>query len=142
MTIGEELSLQHPLLHEQALAGDAVVILGAEDIAVQHSGLRLDLGLSHLSMLTPVHDLSTGERRRLSLIPMLMQEPDVLLLDEIDHGLDDLTLSDLFELLNAQRQAGRAVVISSHSPDLLTWARVSGGRVWHIADGTMLEVEA
>jgi len=142
MTIGEELSLQHPLLHEQALAGDAVVILGAEDLAVQQSGLRLDLGLSHLSMLTPVHDLSTGERRRLSLIPMLMQEPDVLLLDEIDHGLDDLTLSDLFELLNAQRQAGRAVVISSHSPDLLTWARVSGGRVWHIADGTMLEVEA
>lgn len=142
MTIAEELSLQHPRLHAQALAGESVTVEGAEPIAIRQSGLRLDLGLSHLSMATPVHDLSTGERRRLSLIPLLMREPDVLLLDEIDHGLDDITLADLLELLNAQRQAGRAIVVSSHAPDLLAWTRVSGGRVWRIAAGRMTEVEA
>ena len=142
MTVSEELSLQHPLLHRQALVGDEVTIEGAEALALHQSGLRFSLGLSALSGPTPVHDLSTGERRRLSLLPTLMREPPLLLLDEIDHGLDDITLADLLELLNEQRRAGRAIVLTTHSPDLVTWAKVSGGRLWRIEAGRMEEVEA
>ena len=140
MTIEEELSLQHPILFEQHLAGDEVQIPDAERIQLQQSALRLDLGLSHLSMVTPVHDLSTGERRRLSLLPLLMREPAIMLLDEIDHGLDDLTLADLIEQLNTRRKAGCAIVITSHSPDLMAWTKVSGGRVWNIEQGQLTEV--
>ena len=65
-----------------------------------------------------------------------------MLLDEIDHGLDDLTLADLIEQLNARRKAGCAVVITSHSPDLMAWAKVSGGRVWKISQGELAEVSS
>ena len=140
MTIEEELELQHPTLFAQSLSGEEVTIPEAESIQLQQSALRLDLGLSHLSMVTPVHDLSTGERRRLSLLPLLMRNPPIMLLDEIDHGLDDLTLADLIEQLNARRKAGCAVVITSHSPDLMAWAKVSGGRVWNISQGELAEV--
>ena len=140
MTIEEELNLQHPTLFAQHLAGSDATIPDAETIQLQQSALRLDLGLSHLSMVTPVHDLSTGERRRLSLLPLLMRKPPLMLLDEIDHGLDDQTLADLIEQLNARRKAGCAIGITSHSPDLVAWAKVSGGRVWNIAQGQLVEV--
>ncbi len=140
MTIFDELALQHPILHAQFLAGNNVTIEGSESVAVRQSSLRLRLGLSHLSEVTPVHDLSTGERRRLSLIPLMMREPPLMLLDEIDHGLDDTTLADLLELLNQQRRQGTSIVLTTHSPDLMTWAKVSGGRLWKIENGTMLEV--
>ena len=91
-------------------------------------------------MVTPVHDLSTGERRRLSLLPLLMRKPPIMLLDEIDHGLDDQTLPDLIDQLNTRRKAGCAIVMTSHSPDLVAWAKVSGGRVWNIAQGQLVEV--
>ena len=142
MTIEEELNLQHPTLFAQSISGEAVTIPEAETIQLQQSALRLDLGLSHLSMVTPVHDLSTGERRRLSLLPLLMREPPIMLLDEIDHGLDDLTLADLIEQLNARRKAGCAIVITSHSPDLVAWAKVSGGRIWNISQGQLTEVSS
>ena len=142
MTIEEELNLQHPTLFAQSISGEAVTIPEAETIQLQQSALRLDLGLSHLSMVTPVHDLSTGERRRLSLLPLLMREPPIMLLDEIDHGLDDLTLADLIEQLNARRKAGCAIVITSHSPDLVAWAKVSGGRIWNISQGQLTEASS
>jgi ABC-type multidrug transport system ATPase subunit len=142
MTIEEELVLQHPTLFAQSMAGEEVTIPEAEKIQLNQSALRLDLGLSHLSMVTPVHDLSTGERRRLSLLPLLMREPPIMLLDEIDHGLDDLTLADLIEQINRRRKAGCAVVITTHSPDLMAWAKVSGGRVWNISQGELTEVSS
>ena len=63
-----------------------------------------------------------------------------MLLDEIDHGLDDLTLADLIEQLNNHRKAGSAIVITSHSPDLRAWTKVSGGRIWNIEQGRLTEV--
>ena len=71
-----------------------------------------------------------------------MSRPQIMLLDEIDHGLDDLTLADLLEQLNARRKSGSAVVITSHSPDLIAWAKVSGGRVWNIEQGRLMEVSS
>ena len=112
----------------------------AEKLGILQSALCLDLGLSHLSMTTPVHDLSTGERRRLSLLPVLMSNPPMLLLDEIDHGLDDETLAGLLSQINENRKKGSAVVVTSHSPDLTAWAKVCGGRIWRIEHGRLEEV--
>src|ERR1700760_150517 len=49
---------------------------------------------------TPIGDLSGGERRRLQLLRLLMDEPNVLLLDEPTHDLDIETLTELEDLLD------------------------------------------
>ena len=140
MTVQEELDLQHPILYQQSLMVDPTPSEEAEKLGVLQSALRLELGLSHLSMTTPVHDLSTGERRRLSLLPLLMRNPPILLLDEIDHGLDDETLAGLLSQINESRRKGSAIVVTSHSPDLTAWAKVCGGRIWRIDRGRLEEV--
>ncbi len=141
MTVKEELNLQHPMLYEMSLLDDSSTTpQEASELESLQSSLLDDLGLSHLSMDTPVHDLSTGERRRLSLLPLFMKAPPILLLDEIDHGLDDQTLAHLLTQINEKRQNGSAVVVTSHSPDLTAWAKVCGGRVWRIEKGQLMEV--
>ncbi|MEE2758674.1 MAG: ATP-binding cassette domain-containing protein [Candidatus Thermoplasmatota archaeon] len=140
MTVEEELLLQHPTLYHQSLMINPEPSSEANELEALQSSLLSELGLSHLSMTTPVHDLSTGERRRLSLLPLLMRNPPILLLDEIDHGLDDETLAGLLLKINESRKKGSAVVVTSHSPDLTAWAKVCGGRIWRIDKGRLEEV--
>ncbi|GAA2385418.1 ABC-F family ATP-binding cassette domain-containing protein [Streptomyces glaucosporus] len=59
---------------------------------------------------TPVGDLSGGERRRLQLLRLLMDEPNVLFLDEPTNDLDIETLTQLEDLLDGW--PGTLVVIS------------------------------
>ncbi|WP_045865217.1 ABC-F family ATP-binding cassette domain-containing protein [Streptomyces sp. WMMB 714] len=59
---------------------------------------------------TPVGDLSGGERRRLQILRLLMDEPNVLFLDEPTNDLDIETLTQLEDLLDGW--AGSLVVIS------------------------------
>ncbi|WP_037573495.1 ABC-F family ATP-binding cassette domain-containing protein [Phaeacidiphilus oryzae] len=59
---------------------------------------------------TPVGDLSGGERRRLQLLRLLMDEPNVLFLDEPTNDLDIETLAQLEDLLDGW--PGSMVVVS------------------------------
>jgi ATP-binding cassette subfamily F protein uup len=59
---------------------------------------------------TLVHDLSGGERRRLRLMRLLMQGPNVLLMDEPTNDLDIDTLTALEDLLDGW--PGTLVVVS------------------------------
>ncbi|MSW52166.1 MAG: ATP-binding cassette domain-containing protein, partial [Actinobacteria bacterium] len=59
---------------------------------------------------TLVKDLSGGERRRLQLMRLLMEEPNVLVLDEPTNDLDIDTLTALEDLLDAW--PGTLVVVS------------------------------
>ncbi|MDT0268325.1 ABC-F family ATP-binding cassette domain-containing protein [Streptomyces sp. DSM 44915] len=59
---------------------------------------------------TPVGDISGGERRRLQLLRLLMDEPNVLFLDEPTNDLDIETLTQLEDLLDGW--PGTLVVIS------------------------------
>ena len=60
--------------------------------------------------VTRVRDLSGGERRRLTLMRLLMSEPNVLLLDEPTNDLDIETLTALEDLLD--HWPGTLVVVS------------------------------
>ncbi|MEV4421578.1 ABC-F family ATP-binding cassette domain-containing protein [Patulibacter sp. NPDC049589] len=59
---------------------------------------------------TLVKDLSGGERRRLQLMRLLMEEPNVLILDEPTNDLDIDTLTALEDLLDAW--PGTLIVVS------------------------------
>jgi len=68
------------------------------------------LGLRGERQRTPVAELSGGERRRLQLQTLLMDEPNVLLLDEPSNDLDIDTLTELEDLLDGF--PGSIVVVS------------------------------
>lgn len=67
-------------------------------------------GFNKEKQWTPVGDLSGGERRRLQLLRLLMDEPNVLFLDEPTNDLDIETLTQLEDVLDSW--PGSMIVIS------------------------------
>ncbi len=62
----------------------------------------------------PLHDLSGGQRQRAFVAQGLAQGADVLLLDEPITGLDIVSRQFILEAITAERDAGHAVVVSTH----------------------------
>ena len=62
----------------------------------------------------PVAALSGGQRQRVLLARMLARESQILLLDEPLTGVDAVTQTAIFELLERERQAGKALVMVTH----------------------------
>jgi ATP-binding cassette subfamily F protein uup len=67
-------------------------------------------GFTKEKQWTPIGDISGGERRRLQLLRLLMDEPNVLFLDEPTNDLDIETLTQLEDLLDGW--PGSLLVIS------------------------------
>ena len=61
-----------------------------------------------------VGQFSLGMRQRLGLAAALLPDPDVLILDEPTNGLDPEGVRWLRDLLRAQADGGRTVLVSSH----------------------------
>lgn len=76
------------------------------------------VGLAPEAVGWPVARLSTGERQRLALLRAVANGPRVLLLDEPTSGLDFDTRTQVEALLREQLQAGRAILLVTHDPDL------------------------
>ena len=68
------------------------------------------LGFSSAQLSTPVKDLSGGQKRRLQLLLILLDEPNVLILDEPTNDLDTDMLVAMEDLLDAW--PGTLLVIS------------------------------
>ncbi|MGG6268922.1 ABC transporter ATP-binding protein [Leptolyngbya sp. AN03gr2] len=62
--------------------------------------------------------LSQGQKRRLTLGAVLARRPKICLLDEITVGQDAASLSLMLELLKQFTQAGGAVIVTSHDPQV------------------------
>ncbi len=62
----------------------------------------------------PLHELSGGQRQRALVAQGLAQGADLLLLDEPITGLDLVSRQHILAAIDAERSAGRAVVVSTH----------------------------
>ncbi len=65
----------------------------------------------------PFGDLSGGQQQRVLLAQALAQQPTVLLLDEPITGLDLASQQRILDLLEAETEAGHAVVMTTHNLD-------------------------
>lgn len=80
-------------------------------------------------------ELSKGMQQKVSIACALLHDPDLLLLDEPLVGLDPHAIKELKVLLREQRDAGKAIVISTHILDSVEdlWDKVLILQNGHIA---------
>ena len=95
------------------------------------------LGFEAAQLMTPIRDLSGGQKRRMQLLLILLDEPNVLILDEPGNDLDTDMLAVMEDLLDTW--PGTLIVVS-HDRYLLE--RVTdqqfaliGGKVRHLPGG-------
>ncbi|ADL13514.1 ABC transporter ATP-binding protein [Acetohalobium arabaticum] len=77
--------------------------------------------------------LSGGERKRIELASILLMDPDLVILDEPDSGVDVIALNNISQVINSFRAQGTGVVLITHSDEMLdladTAALVCGGNI-------------
>ncbi|MEI5585262.1 MULTISPECIES: ABC-F family ATP-binding cassette domain-containing protein [unclassified Agromyces] len=78
-----------------------VVGAGSKAVELTPGQLLERLGFTNQQLATPVKDLSGGQKRRLQLLLILLQEPNVLILDEPTNDLDTDMLAAIEDLLDA-----------------------------------------
>lgn len=86
-----------------------------------------------------ISEYSTGNRQKIGLIQAFMHEPDLLILDEPNAGLDPLIQQEFLEMLREVRAAGRTVFLSSHT---LSEVERVADRVGIIRHGQLVVVES
>jgi len=77
-------------------------------------GLLDQVGLSGRAH-DPVRTFSRGMQQRLTIARALLHDPDVLLLDEPDTGLDQQAAAMLRDLILSGRSGGRSAIITTHN---------------------------
>lgn len=71
------------------------------------------IGLSHLAN-SPAHKLSAGERQKLCLGRVILQKPNLILLDEPTANLDPNTTEQVEEIIRQFKCQGSDVIFTSH----------------------------
>jgi len=74
------------------------------------------LGFTSAQLVTPVKDLSGGQRRRLQLLLILLDEPNVLMMDEPTNDMDTDMLAAVEDLLDTWPGT---LIVASHDRYLL-----------------------
>ncbi|MDL2205677.1 ABC transporter ATP-binding protein [Eubacteriales bacterium OttesenSCG-928-N13] len=82
-------------------------------------------------------ELSTGNKKKVSILCALMPNPRVIILDEPTNGLDPVMQKVLFEELKRRTALGATVLLSSHN---LAEVEEYCGRVAFIQEGSILAV--
>ena len=65
------------------------------------------------------HALSVGQKRRVSIASVLTMEPEIIIVDEPDTGLDHKTARAVMNYIKELNKAGKTIVMISHSLELL-----------------------
>jgi ABC-type uncharacterized transport system ATPase subunit len=71
----------------------------------------------HVELNRRVHDLGAGERQRVEIIRVLMQDPRLLILDEPTSVLTPQETEQLFTTLDRLSDEGRSIIYISHKLD-------------------------
>ncbi|MDA8187826.1 MAG: heme ABC exporter ATP-binding protein CcmA [Dehalococcoidales bacterium] len=104
------------------------------------------VGLAH-RLYDGVGTLSRGMQQRVSIARAAIHNPEVMLLDEPDTGLDQQAAGMLKAVLDADEAAGRTVVMTTHNLELgLSLcdrvALLVQGRIVHTEEKRSLDIES
>lgn len=132
-----------PTVEQDIAFGPTNLGLDAETIHHRvHEALRV-VGIEHLAHRVP-HHLSGGEKKRVAIAGVIAMEPEVLVLDEPNAGLDPRGVTDLNAFINSlPKKYGMTVIFSTHDvglvPEVADYIYVMDkGRI--VAQGTTDEI--
>lgn len=86
-----------------------------------------------------ITNLSSGNRKKLSIIQSFLHSPRLLIVDEPTTGLDPLMQQRFFDLLRSENKRGMTVFFSSHT---LSDVQMLCKRVAIIKEGRIVNIEA
>jgi Fe-S cluster assembly ATP-binding protein len=66
--------------------------------------------------------LSGGERKKVELASILAMKPELVILDELDSGIDVDTLENIFKAINYLKSNGSTIILITHSKAVLKQA--------------------
>ncbi|MDR1394237.1 MAG: ABC transporter ATP-binding protein [Bifidobacteriaceae bacterium] len=98
-------------------------------------GALEQVSMTHRAAFYP-GTLSGGERQRAAIARAVASEPELLLADEPTGNLDSGTSGEVLEMLEGLNQAGLAVIVVTHDPEIAAAAR----RRFQMRDGRLKEV--
>jgi ABC transport system ATP-binding/permease protein len=110
---------------------------GAKAQELTPSALLERLGFSAAQLSTPVGDLSGGQQRRLQLLLILLEQPNVLILDEPTNDMDTDMLAVIEDLLDSWPGTLIAVSHDRYFLERVTDEQyaILGGRLRHLPGG-------
>jgi ABC-type lipoprotein export system ATPase subunit len=86
----------------------------------------------------PVHELSTGQRRRVCLARALVRDAAVFIADEPSNDLDEARVERLAEMIERRRRKNVLCFVATNDPRLVCHARDPGWRHLELRDRQLM----
>ncbi len=124
-------------LHRGVRTLDAVEYLGRlKGLGRAQARLRAEAWLGRLDLAEATSrktdGLSRGMAQKAQIAATLLTDPDILILDEPTQNLDPINVKLLLDIIRERRDAGAAIVISTH---VMSQVEDLADRLYLIADG-------
>ncbi|MBO5138092.1 MAG: ABC transporter ATP-binding protein [Bacilli bacterium] len=82
---------------------------------------QIDRSLEEVGLLEykdkKYHKYSLGMKQKLGIAQVLMEDPEVMILDEVFNGLDDESCKNIRELLLEEVKRGKIIILATHIKD-------------------------
>jgi cobalt/nickel transport system ATP-binding protein len=108
-----DVQLFCPTVEEDIMFGPLQLGLSKEETAKRLNEISEILNIGNLMDRSP-HQLSIGEKRKVSIASVLVINPDVLILDEPTAGLDPLTTRHIIDILIKANMSGKTIITATH----------------------------
>lgn len=95
---------------------------------------RVGLGNEHVSRSVN-EGFSGGERKRLEILQLLLLQPKLAVLDEIDSGLDSAGVLMVTKVINEMREKGTSFILITHNKKILEKVKID--QTLEISDGKL-----
>jgi len=113
-----DVQLFSPTVFEEIAFGPLQLDVTPEEVKTRVDDVLEMMEITKLRDRSP-HTLSGGEKKKVSIATVLVNNPDVLLLDEPTAGLDPRTQLWLVELLQELGRAGKTIIIATHDLEII-----------------------
>ena len=113
-----DIQLFSSTVFEEIAFGPLQLNIPLEEVKARVEDIMEMMQIAKLRDRAP-HTLSGGEKKKVCIATVLVNNPDVLLLDEPSAGLDPRTQLWLIELLSELSHAGKTIITATHDLEIM-----------------------